>query len=59
MEKMLNAIRVGKEYAKDYPSASRFDVANFLHGYDKTLGFNQLTEITREISVQMNKPVNW
>lgn len=59
MEKMLRAIRVGKEFAKDYPSASRFDVAIYLHGYDKTLGFNQLTEITREIGNQLNKPCYW
>lgn len=59
MKTMLDAIKVGLEFAKDYPSASRFDVANYLHGYNPKLGFNQLTEITREIGCKLDKKANW
>lgn len=59
MEKMLNAIKAGMEFMKDYPAATRFDLAQMLHGYDKTLGFNQLTVITMEIGLRLDKGSNW
>ena len=59
METMLKAIEVGMTFVKDFPAASRFDVCNYLHGYNPRLGFKQLTEISREISCRLNKGVNW
>lgn len=57
MIKMLAAINAGMKWMKDFPNATRFDLANMLHGYDHTLGFNQLTEITREIGCRLNKGI--
>ncbi len=59
MDKWMGALQVGLDYVKNYPEASRFEVAIFLHGYNARLSFNQLTVITRDIGIETNKPINW
>ena len=59
MTQMVRAYTVAKEWMHDYPNASRFDLANFLHGYDPDLDFEALTEVTRAIGSLLDKPHNW
>ena len=53
--RILKAYKAGLEAAQGHESWSRFDCAVFLHGYDPSLTFDELAEITQEIAVELGR----
>ena len=58
MTNMVEAYTVGKTWMIDY-NGSRFALAMFLHGFDKTLDLEAITEITRALGIWADKPCDW
>ena len=48
-------IKTALELMEEHPNFSRFDLANALHGYNPRLTFEELTEITREVSPTVSR----
>lgn len=48
-------IKTALKLMEEHPKFSRFDLANALHGYNPRLTFEELTEITREVSATVNR----
>ena len=55
MNESIEYVAIGVEFCEAFPDASRFDLANYLYGYNGTLTFDQLTDITGEVGKILNK----
>lgn len=53
--RILKAYKAGLEAAQGLENWSRFDCAVFLHGYDPSLTFDELADITQEIAVELGR----